>query len=528
MKRRINIWESAEANGVRRYDKFILLLLIIAGLISIAKLADWWFRREHIDNLWFFIIFSLVFWYGVLRLVLIWINYLFIRKPHPSVPEKGHSVAIFTTCTLGEPLSMFEKTLAACQRVSYPHTTYLLTDTTDPEVEILAERHGVTLLQLTNTPGAKAGKINRALNMTSEEFILILDPDHIPFPEFLDRTLGYFGDEKVGFVQVSQAYYNQYRSFTARGAAEQTYTFYGPTQMGLNGMGCAVAIGANCTFRRKALESIGGHAVGLAEDLLTSVRLHAAGWKSVYNPVIASRGLVPEDFGSFCKQQLKWSRGVFEVAFVELPKLIKNLSGWQKLSYSVIGSYYLVGLTSFFFMMIPFLFFATGIQPARMAFVDFLINGSYVFVISFVIFLYVQRWMCNPKNERGLQWRGMILKYACYPVYLLGFLLALVNVEIPYIPTAKKAVTGIISPFTRPLWTQVGLFIITFILVFVKRRYFTPEGNLVLSAEKTWGMVGFAALAAIVAAGGLYAAYQTRNLKEEDPWDSIDVDNLKS
>ena len=35
-----------------------------------------------------------------------------------------------------------------------------------------------------------------------------------------------------------------YRSFTAKGAAEQTYTFYGPTQMGLNGYGGAVAIGA--------------------------------------------------------------------------------------------------------------------------------------------------------------------------------------------------------------------------------------------------------------------------------------------
>ncbi len=110
-------------------------------------------------------------------------------------------------------------------------------------------------------------------------------------------------------MQVSQGYYNQYRSFTARAAAEQTYTFYGPTQMGMNGYNCSVAIGANCTFRRKALESAGGHGIGLAEDLVTSIRIHAAGWKSVYHPVMVARGLVPEDFGSFCKQQLKWARG---------------------------------------------------------------------------------------------------------------------------------------------------------------------------------------------------------------------------
>lgn len=131
------------------------------------------------------------------------------------------------------------------------------------------------------------------------------------------KFMGFFNDEKVGYVQVAQAYYNQYRSFTAKGAAQQTYGFYGPTQMGLFGRNCAVAIGANCTFRRKALESAGGHGIGLAEDLITAIRIHAEGWKSIYHPVIVSRGLVPEDFGSFCKQQLKWARGVHEVLFAK-------------------------------------------------------------------------------------------------------------------------------------------------------------------------------------------------------------------
>ena len=60
--------------------------------------------------------------------------------------------------------------------------------------------------------------------------------------------------------------------------------------MGLFGHGAAVAIGANCTFRRAALLSIGGHGVGLAEDLVTAIRLHARGWRSIYLPEIVSRG----------------------------------------------------------------------------------------------------------------------------------------------------------------------------------------------------------------------------------------------
>lgn len=516
------------AKNVRGIDRFVLLTLFAAGLISLALLADWWFRPEHISVLWFFIIFSTVFWYGGIRIVLIWINYLMIKKPESVPAPPGLRVAIFTTCTHGEPLDMFEKTLAACRQVTYPHATYLLSDREEPEVKELAERHGAIYIDVRNTTGAKAGKINKALGMTDEDYILILDPDHIPFPSFLDQTLGYFRDPAVGFVQVSQAYYNQYRSFTAKGAAEQTYTFYGPTQMGLFGTGSSVAIGANCTFRRTALESIGGHGVGLAEDLLTSLRLHAAGWKSVYNPVIVSRGLVPEDFGSFCKQQLKWSRGVFEITFTELPRLFRKLSGWQKLSYSAIGSYYFVGATSFFFTIIPFLYFAAGIMPASMSFVEFLINGTFIGLISLAIYLYVQKWLAHPETERGFHWRGMVLKYASWPVYFLGFLLAVVNVDIPYIPTSKKASIGKMTPFARPLILYVIVFLLTFSIVFFRRRYHVPEDVLVLTAERTWGMFGFAALALIMSLLGLYAAWENKKMKAEDPWNHVDLEKLKS
>ncbi|MFH1936959.1 MAG: glycosyltransferase, partial [Bacteroidota bacterium] len=294
------------------------------------------------------------------------------------------------------------------------------------------------------------------------------------------------------------------------------------------GLGGAVAIGANCTFRRKALESIGGHGVGLAEDLITSIRIHAAGWKSVFNPVIVSRGLVPEEFGSFCKQQLKWSRGVFEVTFVEVPKLFRKLTGWQRLSYLMIGTYYLVGVTSLFFVLVPFLFFLTGILPASMPFVEFLINGSVVAILAILIYLYIQRWLVHPQTERGLHWRGMVLKFASWPVFFLGFLLGVVNAEIPYIPTAKKAVTGYFTPFARPLIGQVVLFILAVVVIIIQRRFLIPESELILSAEKTWAMIGFAFIAFLMSLGGVIAAWQGRNIKVEDPWDTVDLKNIKT
>ena len=493
------------------------------GIAAVVRLADYWFRMDHIDRPALFVVLSLAFWYAVFRVVLGWVNYAALAKPDHRVARPGLTVAIFTTSTPGEPLAMFDRTLDACRRIRYPHATYLLDDTCDPRFCEVAERHGAVRLELVDVPGAKAGKINRALAATSEEFILVLDPDHVPFPEFLDRVLGHFDDERVGFVQVSQAYYNQRRSFTAAGAAEQTYAFYGPGQMGLYGHGACVAIGANCTFRRAALESINGHGIGLAEDLVTAIRIHAAGWKSVYVPEVVSRGLVPEDLGSFYRQQLKWARGVYEVAFSELPRLGRTLAWRQRVSYLAIGTYYLFGVTTALFLAIPYLFLWFGVQPAILPFAEFVTVVTPVGIIGAVMYLVVQRWMCDRATERGIHWRGLALKIACWPVFLAGTLLAIGRADVPYIPTAKEAVRG---RFVRLAWPQlllVARYLATLVRVLAVRVFHTSEGSLELSAEAVWGMVAFATVPVLASFGAMFAAWESRRPPSTAPWEAIDM-----
>jgi cellulose synthase (UDP-forming) len=215
---------------------------------------------------------------------------------------------------------------------------------------------------------------------------------------------------------------------------------------------------------------------------------------------------------------------VFEVTFVELPKLFWKLTGWQKLSYSTIGTYYLVGFTQFFFTLLPFVFFATGILPAKMSFVEFIVQGAPIAILGTVIYLYVQRWMCHPGIERGIHWRGMVLKYACWPVFFMGFLLSIIDADIPYIPTAKKAVIGYFTPFARPLVFHIGLFVSTVLATLLYRRYFISETEILFSSEKTWGMIAFALLACIMSVGGVYAALEANRMTVEDAWASVDLD----
>lgn len=522
-----DLWRWRRAAPVKRLPRLFLGILIGAGLLSTVRFADWWFAPAHVNNLPLYVVLSLAIWYGISRMVLGWINLLGVRRPpHRPAPE-GLRVAIFTTSSPGEPLSMFEKTLAACARIEYPHTTYLLDDTRDPRFRQLADRHGAVWLELVDLPGAKAGKINAALRRTTEDFILVLDPDHIPFPNFLDRVLGHFDAPDVGFVQVAQAYYNQPRSFTASGAAEQTYSFYGPTQMGLCGHGAAVAIGANCTFRRTALESIGGHGIGLAEDLVTSIRLHAAGWRSLYVPEVVSRGLVPEDVGSFYKQQLKWSRGVYEVLFSELPRLFGDLSWRQRFSYLTIGTFYLFGATTLLYLIIPYMYLWTGIQPASMPFEEFVVTGAPVAVLGIGIYLYAARWLVHPASERGLHWRGLSLKIASWPIYLMGTFLAVGRAEIPYIPTAKEAHRGRFLPLAWPHLLVTTMFAVTVSWTAYRRLTLTSEAALFLTSEAVWGMVAFASVALALSSGGTYAAWEAARPAPGAAWKDVDLRQIR-
>ncbi len=521
-----DLWCWRRAAPLREADRLILWILVGAGLLSVVRFADWWFRSGHISSTGLFVLLSLAMWYGVGRVVLGWVNLLKMRVPEHVPAPPGLRVAVFTTSSPGEPLEMFERTLAACAAIRYPHTTYLLDDTRDPRFRDLAERHGAVRLELVGLPGAKAGKINRALELTDEEFVLVLDPDHIPFPNFLDRVLGHFRDPRVGYVQVAQAYYNQHRSLTARGAAEQTYTFYGPTQIGMHGHGSSVAIGANCTFRRTALDSIGGHGIGLAEDLVTAIRVHSAGWKSVYVPEVVSRGLVPEDLGSFFRQQIKWSRGLFEVLFTEVPRAFPGLTGWQRLTYLAISTYYLFGLTALGYLVIPYVYLWTGVQPAAMHFEEFLSRGGPVALMGVVIYLYSQRWLCHPRIERGLHLRGLVLKVACWPVFLAGFLLALVRARVPYLPTAKEARRGRFVALAWPHLITLAFYMVTVGAVALDRLFRRSEGALALTSEAVWGMVGFATISILMIGGGLRAAWQARNPPAGGAWEAVSIHHV--
>jgi len=437
-------------------ERAVVWLIATIGFESILYFAVWWLHPQHEKHLIFFIPLTFAVFWLLYEAAVYWFYQLNLKVPEYRPAREGLSVDVFTTAAQGEPTEIFERCLPALAAITYPHTTYLLDGSGNPDLKVLAERLGARHVDCSNIGGAKAGKINHALKQTSGDYVLVIDPDHIAQPHFLDRVLGHFDNDRVGFVQVVQAYYNQGNSFVARAAAEQSYGFYSPILMGMNGYGSSLVIGANCTFRRKALESIGDHAVHLVEDFVTSIRLHARGWKSVYVPEILARGLVPEDLSSYFNQQLKWSTGMFQTLFTIMPKTIWHLRGWQKMCYLISSTYYAVGIAITINLILPIVFLFLNLWAVQMPIGGFVWH-LVPFLIIFVVFhRFSQRWM-RERSERGWQWRGMLLKLGTWPIYLLSLIFALTGVHVPYLPTSKTRQRGAFPLLVSPHLVICGL-----------------------------------------------------------------------
>ncbi len=366
-----------------------------------------------------------------------WYHYFSISAPEKQVTDKIYTVDILTTYCAGEPFGMLLETLTAVQDITYPHTTWCCDEADDPAVKALCQKLGVNHVTMVIKKDAKAGNINNALQYATGELCVVLDPDHVPFPEFLERVVAYFDDASIGYVQVVQAYYNQAESLVAKGAAQQTYQFYGPMMIGMNSYGTVQAIGANCTFRRTALDSIGGHASGLAEDMHTAMQMHAKGWRSVYVPEILTRGLVPATMSSYFKQQLKWSRGTWELLLVNYPKLFRKFSWRQRIHYATLPIHYLSGFIFLINFLIPVISLFTGFIPLKMDVLSFLLAAFPVFTMGVLIRHYVQKWVAED-SDRGFHLVGGILQIGAWWIFSVGVVYTFLRKKIPCIPTPKN------------------------------------------------------------------------------------------
>lgn len=283
-------------------------------------------------------------------------------------PKSGLTVDVFVP-TYNEPSELVCRTLLAVRNMDYPHKTWLLDDGNRPEMRALAERLGIEYLNRQSNEHAKAGNLNNALKHSSGEFIAIFDADHAPQKRFLTHTLGYFQDQSVAFVQTPQDFFNldsyQHR-LQAKGKklwTEQSL-FFKIIQRGKDYWNAAFFCGSCAVVRRSALLSIGNFATEtVTEDLHTSLRLHKAGFNSVYHHETLAYGIAPGSIAPFLKQRVRWGQGAMHVLKIENIFFTSKLTVAQRLNYLASMMTYFDGWQKGLFYIAPAFVLITGILP---------------------------------------------------------------------------------------------------------------------------------------------------------------------
>jgi cellulose synthase (UDP-forming) len=227
--------------------------------------------------------------------------------------------------TYNEEQAILERTIIGAQSQDYEHyRIFVLDDGRRDWLRDLCERRNVGYITRSNNEHAKAGNINNALRELSRdgeagEFVAILDADFVPQPEFLSRALALFRDREVGCVQTPQHFFNPDPLQHGFGAAsrwpdEQRF-FFDVLLASKDAWGVAFCCGTSSITRREALERTGGFPTeSVTEDMLLSLKLKEAGWKTVYLNERLSMGLAPEGVSEYITQRGRWCLGFMQIA----------------------------------------------------------------------------------------------------------------------------------------------------------------------------------------------------------------------
>ncbi|GGB00741.1 glycosyltransferase family 2 protein [Allosediminivita pacifica] len=136
-----------------------------------------------------------------------------IEEVVPDTPEAGRPIVVdILFATYNEEPELVRLGIRDSKKLDYPHPIdiriHVLDDGKRPAMRAVAEEEGAGYITRDSNEGFKAGNLRNAMERTSGDFIVICDADTRPFPTLLARTLGYFRDPKMAWVQTPQWFYD--------------------------------------------------------------------------------------------------------------------------------------------------------------------------------------------------------------------------------------------------------------------------------------------------------------------------------
>ncbi len=408
----------------------------------------------------YFTLLLILSFYGLHRYEIIR-TYRKFRKQMPNGPS-GH-FAELPPVTIQLPLYneryVVERLLEEAVKVDYPRHLLQIqvlddsTDETHPFTERLcyqyrAEGHPVEYIHRTNRHGYKAGALENGLKTATGDLVAVFDADFVIPPDFLQRTIHYFTDPRIGVVQTRWSYLNRNYNLLTEVQAMLLDGHFVLEHVARCSRGLFFNFnGTAGILRKKMIEDAGGwqHDT-LTEDSDLSYRAQLKGWKFVYVPGVECPSELPVDTYGFQVQQSRWAKGLTQVAQKLLPAVLKadvprrvKLEAFCHMTPNI--SYPLMIVVTALMLPVMIVRFYMGWQQLLLVDVP-LIVANFASVIAF--YVYAQ------KERDPLGWKKSILMMpaliaagvALTVINTRAVLEALFGIKTGFVRTPKYAVTG--------------------------------------------------------------------------------------
>ena len=263
--------------------------------------------------------------------------------------------------------------------------------TTKAHVEKLAAT-GLDIKHITRTnrQGFKAGALKEGLEIAKGEFIAIFDADFLPEHDWLQKTIPYFKNDKIGVVQTRWAHINRDYSTLTKIQAFALDAHFTLEQVGRNSKGHFINFNGTAGVWRKDCIIDAGNWEGdtLTEDLDLSYRAQLKNWEFKYLEDVETPAELPVVISAARSQQFRWNKGGAENFRKMLWRVLtsKNISAKTKLH----GILHLLNSTMFLNVLI------VGILSIPMLYIknEYAHLRPYFYIMSFFVMSTIIFFVC--------------------------------------------------------------------------------------------------------------------------------------
>jgi len=253
---------------------------------------------------------------------------------------------------------MVDRLIKSIVHLNYPADKLqiqVLDDSTDSTTDLVHglvaryQRRGVNIQMLHREDriGFKAGAMELALKSATGEFVAVFDADFLPDSDWLKKTIPFFQNPQIGFVQTRWGHINNHYNWITRLAGMALDAHFIVEQTARAGANLLMSFNGTAGLWRVAtIESAGGwQGDTLTEDIDLSYRAQMAGWHYVYVPQIVVKSEVPAQMDALKKQQVRWVKGNLQVS--------RKLLGKVLFSHLTLGQR-IMGVMQLFMLFIPY------------------------------------------------------------------------------------------------------------------------------------------------------------------------------